>query len=121
MSRLAQASLNYSKIFLDLGAATEANFQKINVDFSEFSMQTVEMILTLLNPVNVILTFMGLERFHFRFQALSVAVGLIRPPRVDALPHQNKFWLPDQWRTPRAIVEQPQHVYTLPPLKALDL
>jgi hypothetical protein len=59
MSKLAKASLNDSKIFLDLGAAIEANFQKINVDFSKFSMQTVEMILTFLNPVNRYINFHG--------------------------------------------------------------
>jgi hypothetical protein len=46
MSRLAQASLNDSKIFLDLGAAVEANFQKLDLDLNKFSMKTVEMILT---------------------------------------------------------------------------
>jgi hypothetical protein len=46
---------------------------------------------------------------------------LIRPPAVHAAPFQKKLWLPDMWKTPRAIVDQPQNVYTLPPLKALDL
>jgi hypothetical protein len=57
MSKLAQASLNDSKIFLDLGAAIEANFQKIDLDLNKLSMRTVEMILTFVNPVVVILTF----------------------------------------------------------------
>jgi hypothetical protein len=39
MSKLAKASLNDRKIFLDLGAAIEANFQKIDVDFNKFCMQ----------------------------------------------------------------------------------
>jgi hypothetical protein len=121
MSRLAQASLNDSKIFLDLGAAIEANFQKIDLDLNKFSMKTVEMILTFVNPVIVILTFIGFIRLHFRFQALSVAVGLIRPARANVLRLQDKLWAPDLWKTPRAIVDQPQNVYTLPPLKALDL
>jgi hypothetical protein len=46
---------------------------------------------------------------------------LIRPPGAHAAPYQKKLWMPDQWKTPRVIVEQPQKVYTLPPLKALDL
>jgi hypothetical protein len=74
MSRLAQASLNDSKIFLYLGAVIEANFQKIDLDLNKFSMKTVEMILTFVNPVIVILTFIGFIFLHFRFQALSVAV-----------------------------------------------
>jgi hypothetical protein len=121
MSRLAQASLNDSKIFLDLGAVIEANFQKIDLDLNKFSMKTVEMILTFVNPVIVILTFIGFIRLHFRFQALSVAVGLIRPARANVLRLQDRLWAPDLWKTPRAIVDQPQNVYTLPPLKALDL
>jgi hypothetical protein len=84
-------------------------------------MKTVETILTFVNPVIVILTFIGFIRLHFRFQALSVAVGLIRPARANVLRLQDKLWAPDLWKTPRAIVDQPQNVYTLPPLKALDL
>lgn len=45
MSKLTKTSLDDSKFFFDLGAAIEANFQKVNVDFSKFSMQTAEMIL----------------------------------------------------------------------------
>jgi hypothetical protein len=71
MSTIAQASLNDSKIFLDLGAALDANFQKLDLDLNKFSMKTVEMILTFVNPVIVILTFIGFIRLHFRFQALS--------------------------------------------------
>jgi hypothetical protein len=65
---------------------------------------------------------MGLVRLHFRLEALRASVGLIRPPRADALQHQNKLWAPDQWRTPRAIIEQQQqNVFTLPSMQALDL
>jgi hypothetical protein len=85
MSRIAQASLYDSQIFLDLGAALDANFQKLNLDLNKFSIKTVEMILTFVNPVIVILTFIGLLRLHFRFQALSVAVGFIRPARANVL------------------------------------
>jgi hypothetical protein len=121
MSKLAQASLNDSKIFLDLGAAIEANFQKIDLDLNKFSMKTVEMILTFVNPVIVILTFIGFIRLHFRFQALSVAVGLIRPARADVLRHQNKLWAPNLWKTPRPVIEQQQNVFTLPSMRTLDL
>jgi hypothetical protein len=121
MSRLAQASLNDSKIFLDLGAAIEANFQKINLDLNKFSMKTVEMILTFVNPVIVILTFIGFIRLHFRFQALSVAVGLIRPVRANVLRQQDKLWAPNLWKTPRPVIEQQQNVFTLPSMRTLDL
>jgi hypothetical protein len=73
------------------------------------------------NPVIVILTFIGFIRLHFRFQALSVAVGLIRPARANVLRLQDRLWVPNLWKTPHAILDQPQNVYTLPPLKALDL
>jgi hypothetical protein len=121
MSKLAQASLNDGKIFLDLGAAIEANFQKINLDLNKFSMKTVEMILTFVNPVIVILTFIGFIRLHFRFQALSVAVGLICPARANVLRLKDRLRAPNLWKTPHAIVDQPQNVYTLPPFEALDL
>jgi hypothetical protein len=73
------------------------------------------------NPVIAILTFIGLIRLHFRFQALTVAVGLIRPARAKIVPPQDRLWAPDLWRTPHTIVDQPQNVYMLPPLKTLDL
>jgi hypothetical protein len=121
MSTIARASLNDSQIFLDLGSALDANFQKLHLDLNKFSIRTVETILTFVNPVIAILTFIGLIRLHFRFQALTVAVGLIRPARAKIVPPQDRLWAPDLWRTPHAIVDQPQNVYTLPPLKTLDL
>jgi hypothetical protein len=121
MSTIARASLNDSQIFLDLGSALDAIFQKLNLDLNKFSIKTVETILTFVNPVIAILTFLGLIRLHFRFQALTVAVGLIRPARAKIVPLQDRLWAPDVWRTPHAIVDQPQNVYTLPPLKTLDL
>jgi hypothetical protein len=40
MSKVAQASLNDSAIFLDLGAIIEAKFQKLDLDLSKFSIKT---------------------------------------------------------------------------------
>jgi hypothetical protein len=44
-----------------------------------------------------------------------------RPARAKIVHLQDRLWAPDSWRTPHAIVDQPQNVYTLPPLKTLDL
>jgi hypothetical protein len=79
------------------------------------------MILRFVNPVIVILTFIGFITLHFRFQALSVAVGLIRPAEADVLHHQNKHWAPNLWKTPRPVIEQQQNVFTLPSMRTLDL
>jgi hypothetical protein len=121
MSKLAQASLNDSAIFLDLGAVIEAKFQKLDLDFNKFSIQTVEMILTFVNPVIIVLTVIGFIRLHLRFQALSVAVGLIRPVRANVLRQPNKLWAPSLWRTPRPVIEQQQNVFTIPSMRTLDL
>jgi hypothetical protein len=93
------------------------------LDLNTFSIKTIETILTFVNPVIAILTFIGLIRLHFHFQALIMAVGLIRPARAKIVPPppEDRLWAPDLWRTPHAIVDQPQNVYTLPPLKTLDL
>jgi hypothetical protein len=121
MSKVSQASLNDSAIFLDLGAIIEAKFQKLDLDLNQFSIKTIEMVLTLANPVIIILTVIGLIRLHLRFQALSVAVGLIRPARANVLHQPNKLWAPNLWRTPRPINEQQQNIFTIPAMKPLDL
>jgi hypothetical protein len=121
MSKVAQASLNDSAIFLDLGAIIEAKFQKLDLDLNQFSIKTIEMVLTFANPVIIILTVIGLIRLHLRFQALSVAVGLIRPARANVLHQPNKLWAPNLWRTPRPVNEQQQNIFTIPAMKPLDL
>jgi hypothetical protein len=121
MSKLAQASLNDSAIFLDLGAIIEAKFQKLDLDFNRFSIKTIEMILTFVNPVIIVLTVIGCIRLHLRFQALSVAVGLIRPARANVLHQPNKLWAPNLWSTPRPVNEQQQNIFTIPAMKPLDL
>jgi hypothetical protein len=75
MSRLAQASLNDSKIFLDLGAVIEANFQKINLDLNQFSMETVEMISTFVNPVIVVSTFIGSHTLALSLSSTQCSSG----------------------------------------------
>jgi hypothetical protein len=60
MSKVARASLNDSAIFLDLGASIEAKFQKLDLDLNRFSIRTIETILTLANPIVIILTVIGL-------------------------------------------------------------
>jgi hypothetical protein len=68
MSKLAQASLNDSAVFLDLGSAIEAKFQKLDLDLNKFSIKTVEMILTFVNPVIIVLTVIGFIRLHCVFK-----------------------------------------------------
>jgi hypothetical protein len=75
MSKLAQASLNDSAIFLDLGAIIEAKFQKLDLDFNKFSIKTVEMILTFVNPVIIILTVIGLHTFTPAFPSTQCSSG----------------------------------------------
>jgi hypothetical protein len=105
---------------LDLGASIEAKFQKLDLDLNRFSIRKIETILTLANPIVIILTVIGLIRLHLRFQALSVAVGLIRPARASVLHQANKLWAPDLWRTPRPVNEQQQNIFTIPVMKPLD-
>jgi hypothetical protein len=121
MTAIARESLNDSRIFVDLGSALDANFQKLHLDINKFSIRTVETILVFASPVLAILAFIGLIRLHFHFQALTVAVGLIRPARAKTVPPQDRLWAPDSWRTPRAIADQPMHAYSFAPLKTLDL
>jgi hypothetical protein len=122
MTKLAQASLNDSQVFLDVGSIIADSLQKtkLNVDMT-FSLRTIETIFTFLNPIISGLALFGFIRMYFKFQAITAALMLIRPPAAHAASFQKKLWLPDLWKTPRAIVDQPQNVYTLPPLKALDL
>jgi hypothetical protein len=122
MTKVAQGALNDSAIFLDIGASLEAKFQKLDLDFNRFSIKTIQTILTLANPIVIVLTVIGLIRLHLRFQALSVAVGLIRPARASVLHQANKLWAPSLWRTPRPVNEQQQqNIFTIPVMKPLDL
>jgi hypothetical protein len=120
-SSIARASLNDTQIFLDLGSALDANFQKLHLNLNKFSIRTIESILIFASPVIAILALVGLIRLHFRFQALTVAVGLIRPATARTVPPQDRVWAPNSWRTPHAIVDQPIHAYSFAPLKTLDL
>jgi hypothetical protein len=110
------------KFFLDVGSIIMDSLQKtkLNVDMT-FSIRTTEAIFTFLNPIISGLALVGFIHMYFKFQAIMAAIMLIRPPGAHGAPYQKKLGIPDQWRTPRAIVEQPQNVYTLPPIKALDL
>jgi hypothetical protein len=79
MSTIARASLNDSQIFLDLGSALDANFQKLHLDLNKFSIRTVETILTFREPCYCHLNFLGLIRLHFRFHPYR---GSCRPARA---------------------------------------
>jgi hypothetical protein len=121
MTTLTQASLNDRKIFLYIGSIIADSFQKTKPDVDmRFSIKTVEMIFTFLNPIISGLALFGFIRIYFKFQALTAAIMLIRTPGIHAAPPQKRLWVPDQ-RTPGAIVEQPQNVFTLPPMQALNL
>jgi hypothetical protein len=79
------------------------------------------MILTLANPIIIILTVIGLIRLHLRFQALSVAVGLIRPARASVLHQANKLWAPTFGERHAQLMSKQQNVFTIPVMKPLDL
>jgi hypothetical protein len=74
MTKLAQASLNDSQVFLDVGSIIADSLQKtkLNVDM-KFSLKTIETIFTFLNPIISGLALFGFIRMYFKFQAITAA------------------------------------------------
>jgi hypothetical protein len=121
MQELAQATINDSQIFLTIGDQIADQLAKNQLDLGHdtFSIQTLETILILLNPILVIALVIGFARIYWQFRTITAALLLIRPRGANAAQISRKVFMPDKWRTPIPVVGQPS-AFTLPNLKQIE-
>jgi hypothetical protein len=92
MTKLAQASLNDSQVFLDVGSIIADSLQKTKLNVHmKFSLRTIETIFTVLNPIISGLALFSFIRMYFKFQAITAARMLIRPPAAQQLHFRRNY------------------------------